>query len=397
MYSVFLTVSAAIEAVCAYGVFKGSSNDNQCCSSSPYQRHLPGATITSESCVIGPPCTMEVHNNYTDCVHETCPGEGPQPAPGPFINDTPFLEHFYEDHFVMDFKVYLFDSDEFPPRIPGDNVTHSIAYGRTFYDIDVAGGFMRESYYNRCLPIFPGSPLDSGTYSCDFYTLNDHNTAYTVFHDDKPEGAPNCCVLGNPFRCPPQDFFEKLPVRFQSVEPFNNAAEPGTEDPSAEQVIDWRTANLTATMKEVAYGFVNEYNGSRNVPFAFLFRGGPWVANAGWCYQRFYHFEARRPSVNASVLPASCLEDEVTWCPGWEPWRVEDCGAPQQCSKSQESDTMKLLAAIGAGSVLFVVAICAMTVWFVRKKKNRKRLERKGSGPFVALNDDSGLTAGDSH
>jgi len=325
-----VAASAIMHGVYAYGVFKSSEEDDGSLCCSGYSPIPSGMNVTDDTCVIGPPCTMDVHNDYADC---GCPGQA-QPSAGPFINGTDFLNHSYEDHFVMDFKIYFFDSDEYPPSIPGENVTHTVGYGRSFYDVDVGGGFMRESYYNRCLPIFPAPPLmANNNYSCDFYTLNNNNTAYMVLHDDKPEGAPDCCVIGNPFRCPPQDFFQNLPIKRQSIEPFNNAVEPGSEGPNDTQVIDWSTVNVTG-MKEVLYGFVNDYDGSQSVPFAFLFRGGPWIKNANWCYQRFYKFNSTRPSPDEYSVPSSCSQDDVTWCPGWEPWEMSTSCQHDTCPQS---------------------------------------------------------------
>ena len=296
MFYIWLVIS--ISSVHSYGVFK-RDNVKNC---DPY---------LWDNCTLGPPCTLGAHNYYPECDSQ-CPGEI-QPnstAPNGSIN-----QHYYYDNFIMDFKVYYVQPLSYPP--PYDpatiNITYNISMGRTYYDVNYLGGAMRESYYNMCIPIYPeGSLSTTNNYSCDYYTINNNKTAYAVFHDDRPEGAPKCCILANRFHAPVQTFFNLLPVKSQTM----------TEN----ILIDWASAELIS-MGNVTYGFNHDYKKidgkSYSIPFAFFFQGIPWIDN--WCYQRFMNFDPIKPDKSVWKLPQDCLEDDVTWCPGWDPWIIDTC------------------------------------------------------------------------
>lgn len=74
---------------------------------------------------------------------------------------------------------------------------------------------MKEEYDEYCIPVF-GNPLTQmgreNAYSCDFLNVGETNTSYVLLHDDRPEHAPECCIIGRPFHAPPPDFAKLMPV-----------------------------------------------------------------------------------------------------------------------------------------------------------------------------------------
>eukprot|EP00486_Rosalina_sp_Unknown_P004550 CAMPEP_0201577476 /NCGR_PEP_ID=MMETSP0190_2-20130828/23895_1 /ASSEMBLY_ACC=CAM_ASM_000263 /TAXON_ID=37353 /ORGANISM="Rosalina sp." /LENGTH=178 /DNA_ID=CAMNT_0048009567 /DNA_START=421 /DNA_END=957 /DNA_ORIENTATION=- len=170
-----------------------------------------------------------------------------------------------------------------------------MTYGRTWYDTTFEGGAMRESYYQRCIPVFPfGSLSGRNDFSCEFVTLNSNHTAYLILNKtDKPPNAPDCCIIGQPFHAPPRTFADGLQVKFESM-------------------VDGTHVNWNAVWLEGAgifnYGFNEE-----NVPFIFYMQGIPDVAN--WLYQKFTNFQEVRPPQNTWKIPQSCYD--AKHCPGW--------------------------------------------------------------------------------
>lgn len=95
---------------------------------------------------------------------------------------------------------------------------------------------MKEVYDEYCIPVF-GAPLTSmghsNKYSCDFLNVSSAsfvhpqvyhfrclvqvgatNTSYVVLHADRPPHTPECCIIGQPFHGPPQDFAKLMPVHW---------------------------------------------------------------------------------------------------------------------------------------------------------------------------------------
>lgn len=73
---------------------------------------------------------------------------------------------------------------------------------------------MREVYDQRCIPIFFTDVLSGdNNYSCDFLNIADTQTAYLILHDDRPKGAPECCIIGQPFYPPPRNFSDNLYIK----------------------------------------------------------------------------------------------------------------------------------------------------------------------------------------
>lgn len=40
------------------------------------------------------------------------------------------------------------------------------------------------------------------------------NISYVLLHEDRPRNAPECCIIGQPFHAPPQDFSSSMPIHY---------------------------------------------------------------------------------------------------------------------------------------------------------------------------------------
>ena len=241
--------------------------------------------------MIGPTCTVGAHNNFTQ--FGPCPNEI-QPTSQP--NYTAPV-NIYPDYFVMDWTMlFVPDYNDTPPyKNNTPNTPYNITYGTTYYDITYEGGAMRESYYQRCIPVFPyGSLSGWNDFSCDFITINSNHTAYLILNEtDKPKDAPDCCIIGQPFHVPPKTFANGLTVKFQSMVDNVN--------------VNWNAIWLSGA-GIFNYGFNHD-----NIPWIFYMQGIPDVAN--WCYQKFYNFNTVKPDQHVWTIPPKCYD--AKHCPGW--------------------------------------------------------------------------------
>jgi hypothetical protein len=169
---------------------------------------------------------------------------------------------------------------------------------------------MREHYYNSCISIFFDGPLHSNTsYSCDFIISNEVQIGYLILHDDRPQGAPECCIIGQPFHAPPRHFFDHLYLNKWSKQ--IDESKDGSPF-----IVDWGGLTLPDAGL-FAYGYHRDpYPGANfSIPYAFFFTGNPDQMSS-WQYQRFYNFDPTYQS-NAKdfQIPLSCAT--ATVCPGW--------------------------------------------------------------------------------
>ncbi len=71
---------------------------------------------------------------------------------------------------------------------------------------------------NGYFPIFFTDVLSANNnYSCDFLNIGATQTAYLILHDDRPKGAPECCIIGQPFHPPPRNFSDNLYIKKAST------------------------------------------------------------------------------------------------------------------------------------------------------------------------------------
>eukprot|EP00005_Dracoamoeba_jomungandri_P003577 CAMPEP_0174259334 /NCGR_PEP_ID=MMETSP0439-20130205/8168_1 /TAXON_ID=0 /ORGANISM="Stereomyxa ramosa, Strain Chinc5" /LENGTH=238 /DNA_ID=CAMNT_0015343165 /DNA_START=178 /DNA_END=894 /DNA_ORIENTATION=+ len=221
-----------------------------------------------------------------------------QPAPpGPVQNNT----HDWPDAFIVDWSMYFVpDENDEPPYTPYPKTSYNVTTGKTYYFTDANGVHnMKEVYDEYCIPVFgdPSSSMGSQNhYSCDFLNVGSTQTAFVVLHEDKPVGAPDCCIIGQPFHPPPPNFYTNMPVRWQAK----------VED----DMVDWNA------VWDVDAGIFNYgFNQVTSEPYAFYMIGVPWVTH--WMWQRFSNFRAEAPPTEVWKIPSACAE--ATACPGWEP------------------------------------------------------------------------------
>jgi hypothetical protein len=249
---------------------------------------------------VGPPCTVGAHNWHPEV--GDCPNmEQPEP-PAP-VDQRNVKLHRWTDEFSVDWKMYFVpDPDDEPPYVTAPKTTHTVTTGRTYYKHDPVTGLasMKEEYDTHCIPIFPDPTTGMGSrndYSCDFLNVGHTDTAYVVLHDDKPEDAPSCCVIGRPFHPPPPNFADNMPLKW-------------TEQVGDTQV-DWH-ALYDAQAGIFQYGF--DRNNSH--PYGFKMRVMPWIAT--WAYQPFFNFRPVDDSPSGTWdIPAECATADI--CPGWDP------------------------------------------------------------------------------
>ena len=240
---------------------------------------------------IGPDCTVNAHGQATG----QCPNMKQPDAPGP----APTQAHEWPEQFIVDWKFYfLMDEADKPPYASGaPSSPHNVTKGTTWYQVvnsEVRN--MRESYESYCIPVFgdPTAPMGvRNDYSCDFINVGATNTSYVVTHEDRPEGVPECCIIGRPFHPPPQDFHKAMPVKW-------------TETISG-QTVDWG-AIYDKDAGIFNYGFT-----SNSTPYVFYMKGVPWIAN--WMWQPFENFRTVAPPAEVWNIPHSCAS--ATACPGW--------------------------------------------------------------------------------
>jgi hypothetical protein len=246
---------------------------------------------------IGPSCTVGAHNSWGS----PCPNmkQPPPPVPTP-----PLQDHVWASSFIVDWNMYFVpDEADAPPYNPLPKTAFNVTRGTTYYHVvDEATGLrnMKETYETFCIPVFgdPNATMGStNNYSCDFLNVGSTNTSYVVLHDDRPPGAPECCIIGRPFHPPPPDFHRAMPVKWNSdVGPVN---------------VDWGAVwDIDAGIFN--YGFVAN---STAVPFAFYMEVVPWVAY--WAWQPFSQWRPVVPPADVWSIPDACLTAEV--CPGWNP------------------------------------------------------------------------------
>jgi len=219
------------------------------------------------------------------------------PAPAPYSGNV----HTWPSQFVVDWKFYFVpDDSDAPPYTPLPKTDYNVTTGKSYYYNNEATGVrnMKEVYDQYCIPVF-GNPASSmgrqNKYSCDFLNVGSTNISYVVLHEDRPRNAPECCIIGQPFHAPPQDFSTSMPIKY-------------TETVGSD-VIDWN-AIYDKDAGIFNYGFLSNTSGT---PFAFYMKGVPWVAN--WMWQAFTNFQEVEPEASVWEIPAACAT--AVACPGW--------------------------------------------------------------------------------
>jgi len=248
-------------------------------------------TMRRDDPPIGPPCTAGVHNWIPDSA--PCP-------PGINSNVGDDSVHKFADQFSMDFTMYFSpDANYNPPYDPIPTRNFTSTKGKTYYDMKYRGGAMRESYLEKCIPIFFSGPFSkNNNWKCDFINVADTNTAYFVTHDDRPVDAPPCCIIGRPFHPPHPTFSANMTSKSSSV--IDGVP------------VDWTSLSLTDS-GPFSFGFVANNTEEWSYPYAFYFLGVPFIAP--WVYQTFSNFVHEKPSENVWKIPDFC--ENAKPCPGF--------------------------------------------------------------------------------
>eukprot|EP00604_Paraphysomonas_vestita_P002380 CAMPEP_0174820604 /NCGR_PEP_ID=MMETSP1107-20130205/4536_1 /TAXON_ID=36770 /ORGANISM="Paraphysomonas vestita, Strain GFlagA" /LENGTH=223 /DNA_ID=CAMNT_0016036253 /DNA_START=236 /DNA_END=907 /DNA_ORIENTATION=- len=222
--------------------------------------------------------------------------EQPEP-PTPSSNNS----HTWPNQFIVDWKFYFVpDDSDTPPYNPLPTTPYNVTNGRTYYynNDETGERNMKEEYYQYCIPVF-GNPLTPmgrwNKYSCDFLNVGSTNTSYVVLHDDRPPGAPECCIIGRPFHAPPPNFSTLMPIANTS--------------PVGDTLVDWFSV-YDKDAGIFSYGFETD---KESIPYAFYMKGVPWVAN--WMWQKFDNFRDDTPEASVWEIPAAC--SKAVACPGW--------------------------------------------------------------------------------
>jgi len=203
--------------------------------------------------------------------------------------------------FTVEWKFYFVpDDSDVPPYTPYPTTPYNVTNGRSYYYNNEETGVrnMKEVYDTYCIPVFGSylSPMGrENKYSCDFLNVGATNISYVVLHEDRPPLTPECCIIGQPFHAPPQDFASSMPVHWT--------------EKVGDVTVDWNAVE-DKDAGIFSYGFVSE---TTSVPFAFYMKGIPWIAN--WMWQRFTDFKEEEPPASVWEIPEACNTAKV--CPGW--------------------------------------------------------------------------------
>jgi len=249
---------------------------------------------------IGPSCTLGAHNWHPE-INESCPSTA---------IETPVL-HYWPSQFTTQWTFYYIDDYDYaPPYDPLPTRNFTFSTGQTYYDVNYEGGSMIEVYNQRCIPIWYTGPLaPNNNFSCDFINIGSTQTSYLVLHEDKPVGAPDCCIVGQPFHSPPPDFIRNFTnISYQTIDGVN---------------VDWFSVVLDDAGL-FSYGFVNNSLTpplSWSTPYAFYMVGLSMDSSSNinpiWMYQVFERFQDTTPDNSRWSIPSVCKY--ALPCPGFEP------------------------------------------------------------------------------
>jgi len=186
------------------------------------------------------------------------PVEGETQPPPP--KNTTTSSHMWPQYYTVQW-IFAFvpDDNDAPPYFPLPRTPYNLTTGRTYYDdtIDPEKGVrnMREDYDKYCIPVFgdPTNPMGAANnFKCSFLNVGITNTSYVILYEDRPQGAPECCIIGQPFYPPPRDWVKAMPVKWR--------------DQYNDMVIDYN-----AVYDNEAGIFNYGFESSTSVPFVFLY------------------------------------------------------------------------------------------------------------------------------
>ncbi|NET39005.1 MAG: hypothetical protein F6K19_44700 [Cyanothece sp. SIO1E1] len=281
--------------------------------------------------------TYGAHNpsSYSECEQADCTYDR-QP-------DDP-TDPIWPVHWTSDWNMYrVFNKyAEFPPPYDGsppaglqDGVDYETSTGTTYYDSEWLStdshwpgvGAMRESYKNRCLPIFP----INNQFSCSFISLGD-TAIFQTYDQDRPTGMPEYCLF-SPLNHPPRrNFISHLPYSKGDSAQLDNriqgysfwvSAEDGkpiqtgvSPDRTSDSAIMFGYAFWRDTSPDSSYSNVAPYRH----PQSFYFSGMPTQPpNAPIVSQNYTDFSMRKPSSDTWSTVESLDSAELPACHLFQP------------------------------------------------------------------------------
>lgn len=253
--------------------------------------------------IIGTPvCTMGAHARFPTAAGP-CPNMEQPAALGPAPTHALYR---YPNNFVHEWRMFFIpDETDTPPY--GDNnlvprTAYNVTTGRTYYtvvDAEKEIYSMQETFDQFCVPLFFDltSPLAySNNYSCK--QLNVGGVAYAILSDDRPESAPECCIVGQPMYAPSPSWADGMARRWRDMD--------------GDVPVDWN-ASWDAEDGIHAFG----WNSNTTYAHALYSRGPAYLAN--WVYMLFGELQEVEPPASVWEVPEACAS--ATPCMGsYETW-----------------------------------------------------------------------------
>ena len=208
--------------------------------------------------------------------------------------------------------------DERPPAELKEGQDYETSIGTTYYDSTWSStspnfpgeGAMRESYYDRCLPIFP----INNHFSCSFVSLGD-TAIFQTYEQDRPNGMPEFCLFSPDNHPPERNFISHLPYSEGDSAQLDNKIQGYsfwvTDKPAPPFQVGVkpfpRNQDGTINKNAILFGYAFESQAAPDAsdlqaqpyrhPQSFYFSGAPTTPpNAPIVSQNYTDFSMRQPS-----------------------------------------------------------------------------------------------------
>lgn len=278
----------------------------------------------------------------------------------------------YPVHWTSNWRMYRVYNGyaEFPPPYNGkppaslkEGVDYEVSGGTTYYDsewMSPAGkwpgtGAMRESYQERCLPIFP---IDNH-FSCSFVSLGD-TAFFQTYAEDRPAGMPEYCLF-SPLNHPPaRDFIQHLPYSSgdsmqlkNRVQAYSFWVDPGSGQPFQVGVKPDQTDHPGilfgyAFWRHATPDFTGNKVSVYRHPQSFYFSGFPAPpANAPIVSQNYTDFSMRQPPAETWSQVEQLEPDLLPDCHLFQPVTAEVSSNSVSANHAGEGASPPTWASIG--------------------------------------------------
>jgi len=211
----------------------------------------------------------------------------------------------WPETFTMHWTFYYIEESEDVEDAPYKyNLPQSLyrsSRGITYSNSNYRSGSQKEYYLDRCIPIWDGDL----NFPCEFINVNEEKKGYVIAHNS-PSDFPACCLIGDPFYRPADNFTDKM--LYGGIQKYPNI--------NKEYLSFYNNFPDIGGLFE--YTFWNEPKKFNNktyyTPAYFKFKG----VNNQWVFQRFYDFSTSKPSDDVFDIPEIC-RGEIPFCPGFDP------------------------------------------------------------------------------